>query len=276
MLPWVYEFHWSPFHVTFLLVFFSVFVTVATTLVLALRRTNAAAENGTTPSILWHSQFEDLSKSQRACRHNMTGEIPNRVCSNGFDCAQCAVHQEILRNSAVATVEHRPETILGLSFPTDRFYHRGHTWVRKNADGNFEVGMDEFARRVLGSRNETILPNVGEKLTVNGPAWSVKVGAIGVPVLSPVAGEVVAVGNEKSDWTITVRPTAAAFSLDHLLRGKEVHAWIVREMERLQLSLKDTTVGATLADGGELSPDLPRYFPAKTMNVVFGEIFLDV
>ena len=34
---------------------------------------------------------------------------------------------------------------LGLDYPGDRLYHRGHTWVKLEEDGMVSIGLDAFA-----------------------------------------------------------------------------------------------------------------------------------
>ena len=56
----------------------------------------------------------------------------------------------------------------GLSIPLDRYYHRGHTWVRPEADGTVTFGLDALGQRLVGTPERLELPAVGAGLTVNG------------------------------------------------------------------------------------------------------------
>ena len=62
--------------------------------------------------------------------------------------------------------------------------------------------------------------------------------------------------------------------LRHLLRGSEVKPWVMRELERLQIALSPAGVGTSLADGGELMPEMWKQAPQKDWDGVWGEIFL--
>jgi hypothetical protein len=111
------------------------------------------------------------------------------------------------------------------------------------------------------------MPPPGEQLLVNGTAFHVN----GVRVLSPVEGEVV----ESKPLALRVRP-AAGFRTDHLLRGREVIAWMEKEIERLQLTLSaGAAIGPALADGGVLSADLEREKPDADWDAVRGLMLLE-
>jgi hypothetical protein len=54
------------------------------------------------------------------------------------------------------------------------------------------------------------------------------------------------------------------------LRGHEVRAWYLRELERLQLAM-----GASLADGGVLADDVAAACKPEEWDTLAGEIFLE-
>jgi hypothetical protein len=162
----------------------------------------------------------------------------------------------------------------GLSIPLDRYYHRGHTWVRPEADGTVTFGLDALGQRLVGTPERLELPAVGAGLTVNGIGCRMHVGGNEVRVLAPVEGEVVAAHGGGADWTLSVRPSGA-LDLRHLLAGDEVRGWVLREAERLEQVLGLREVGRALADGGELVEDLSRALPRAQFDAVLGEMFLE-
>nr|MBP6673515.1 hypothetical protein [Bacteroidota bacterium] len=60
-----------------------------------------------------------------------------------------------------------------------------------------------------------------------------------------------------------------------LLRGAEIRPWIMREMERLQISFAAYGVGKTLADGGELLMDFHGQYPKANWDGILGQMFLE-
>src|ERR1017187_7935237 len=62
----------------------------------------------------------------------------------------------------------------------------------------------------------------------------------------------------------------------HLLRGAEVWPWLMREMERLQITLSaEVGAAATLADGGVPVKDIAAAYPEANWDAVCGEMFLE-
>ena len=90
-----------------------------------------------------------------------------------------------------------------------------------------------------------------------------------VRILSPVEGEVVATGGTPDGWYLKIRPAHQEFT--HLLRGKEVRPWLMREMERLQLTLgRERGLAPALADGGVPVDDMPQAHPQADWDGVWG------
>ncbi len=272
MVPWVYEFHWSAFHVTFLLIFLAVFSLIVTTVIVALRRTIDAGRFQKTDAILWHSDFEDLPPSVKVCRHELNGDLKHRTCSNEFDCRSCKVHP-------VLTARQTKTPLLqfeayGFSMPPYRLYHRGHAWVQQENDGTYKVGIDDFGTRIIGKPFSVELPPIGSQLSVNGRGMIIKKPNATVRILSPIDGTVIEHGDAEKGWYLKAKAEDIENVTTHLLKGDEVPAWIMREMERLQFSFATGGIGATLADGGELVPDFHRHFPDADWDGVLGQMFL--
>lgn len=273
MLPWVYEFQWTAFHITFLLVFFTVFVAIASTFAMAMQRTRQAERQEKFDSILWHSDFEDLPPKTRVCRHELAGEVKSRICDNGFDCRSCKVH------AFLTSLRQQPQPVqfetYGFTMPPYRLYHRGHTWVQEEKDGTYKVGIDDFGSRIIGKIKSVELPEIGSHLSVNGKGMLVKREDSEIRILSPIEGEVVEHGDQTQGWFLRVKPHGNENVTTHLLKGSEVPNWIMREMERLQISFATSGVGATLADGGELVPDFYKHYPNADWDSVLGQMFLE-
>jgi hypothetical protein len=273
MFPWSPEFTWDAYHVVFFGALYSVLATVAGTLAFAAWRAWRDAREGRAAAIAWHGAFEEMPRSARPCRHQLTGEAPGRTCENGFDCRHCAAHArlEALRQPGGPA---EPAGAFGFALPPDRLYHRGHTWVRPEADGTLTVGLDDMARRLVGTPERVELPAAGERLQVNGPAGRIRTRGREVRVLAPVDGKVIEVTGEGAGFTLRVDPGASP-DLRHLLSGAEVRAWALRELERLQRALGSSALGAALADGGELVEDVGSALPGDRYDSVLGEMLLE-
>ncbi|MBZ5575441.1 MAG: hypothetical protein LAP40_02645 [Acidobacteriia bacterium] len=274
MFPWNYGFHWSTGNVLFLGAFYTVLVVVATTVASAILRARRAVAAQQTDAIRWRSDFHDLPPRDRVCRHVLTGEFQVRECPNAFDCRQCETHARLVALHPPEAPPESGEELLGMSFPLDRFYHRGHTWARLGPDGAVTIGLDELGRRVLGVPDAVDLPAPGTRLRVNGPAWHIHKRNRDVRVLSPADGEVVeATGGIGGDGYLRVKPVGRGFDFRNLLAPCEVKPWLLREVERLQGALSAEGV-PTLADGGVLLPDLSTAYPQADWDAACDAMFL--
>jgi hypothetical protein len=270
MLPWSSEFVWDAGHLAFFGAFYTVLMAVGIVVALALRRARRSADRA--PLLAWRAAFEELPRHERACRHDLTGELAGRVCDNAFDCRTCATH---------ATVE--PEggpragdvTLAGLRLPLDRYYHRGHAYAKPQDDGTIAVGLDDLAHRLIGEGTVVAAPVAGARLTVNGEALRLRTSGGGVRVLSPVDGVVTRVAGQGADVVVRVDP-GGPLEAAHLLSGSEVGPWILREIERLAGLAGSPQVGTTLADGGELVAEPAGSLAPERLGAVLGEMFLDV
>jgi glycine cleavage system H lipoate-binding protein len=160
-----------------------------------------------------------------------------------------------------------------MTFPRDRLYHRGHTWVHPEPDGTVTIGLDDLGRRLIGAPDRVELPPAGARLQTNGPAWRVYKRNAAVRVLSPVDGVVMESDNTERAGSVRVKPEGQTFDLRHLLLPCEVKPWLLREMERLQLALSAEGVPA-LADGGVPVEDISANYPKADWDAVCGKMFL--
>jgi glycine cleavage system H protein len=286
MLPWVYGFTWQTGNIVFLSIFYSVAAIIFATLGVAAVRTLRDLKSRRLEDLKWHVDFNDLPNFAKACRHVFTGDVGSRVCPNGFDCRKCEFHSELSRDRRARNSSNRtapfssanvrePESrLLGLDIPSDLMYHRGHTWVRDERDGTVTVGLDQFGERIIGEDADPELPAVGTVLSANGTGWSFRSGESRVRILSPVDGEVIALGGKDEGFYLRVK-CGDDRDLRHLLSGDEVRPWILREFERLQTSLCSARTGISLADGGELVRDIRANYPRVDWDGIVGEMFLE-
>jgi len=273
MLPWNYGIHLNIGTVIFLGAFYTVLVIIATTVISAVLRSRRALSGGQTQAVRWNSDFHDLSEQERVCRHVITGELQSRVCPNGFDCRECEVHAGFLEKAAEGNGEPvAGETIFGMSFPADRLYHRGHTWVHQEPNGMLTVGLDDLGKRLLGRPDSLELPEKGAKVEVNGTAWLARKGRTEVRVICPVEGTIVETGGPDDEWYLKVRPSS--LDLKHLLCGCEVRPWLERDMERLKTSLSLACAPALIQDVVP-DTDLTAANPMADWGAVYSVMFLN-
>lgn len=273
MLPGIYDFKWDIGHMIFLGVFYTVLMIVAATMIVALRRAVRSFQAHRAEALRWHADFEDLPASARRCRHELAGEIASRECPNGFDCRRCQEHPKFVmaRTTPLALGEPR---VAGFELPSDRLYHRGHTWVRQEEDGTLTIGLDDLGAHLIGKPDALEMPEIGTILRTNGSGWAARKNGVALRVLSPIDGEVVAVGGPASGWYLKVRPSGDN-DTSHLLTPAEARPWLLREVERLHAAVASDSVGVALADGGVPIDDLSTAIPRERIDDVYGMVFLN-
>ncbi|MGO9273412.1 MAG: glycine cleavage system protein H [Terriglobia bacterium] len=273
MFPGIDGFHWSFGHILFLSLFFAVLLTILLTVVAAVWRTAGDFRTHRAIEWCWRSDFAELPEADRRCRHELAGRVVSRTCNNGFDCRHCNQYSQFAKLQARGVARD-----LGLYYPEDRFYHRGHTWVRPEGDGTLTIGLDELAEHLIGSPDSIQMPEIGSEVEVNGTAWRIKKNGNEIRVRAPIEGTVAGIGGPKEGWYLKLRARLDPndpMTLRHLLREVEVHGWLSRELERLQLQLGPPQTAPSLADGGVLMRGLMDAIPEADWGTVLADTFLE-
>lgn len=273
MFPGIDGFHWTFGHILFLSLFFVVVLTIFTTIASAVFRTRRDFRAHRAIDFCWHSDFAELPLSDRRCRHELAGRVISRTCDNAFDCRRCEKYSQFAVLPATGNLNS-----IGLDYPDDRYYHRGHTWVKAEKDGTVSIGLDPLATHLIGTPESLDVPDIGDEIDMNQIVWRIRKNGNDIQVRAPIEGTVVGIGEEET-WCLKIRPRLDVhdpITLRHLLRGPEVHGWLSRELERLQLQLRPSNTPAALADGGVLLPDLMNAIPEADWARVLSDTFLQV
>ena len=121
--------------------------------------------------------------------------------------------------------------------PDGYSFHQGHSWMKTEPAGSgreelARVGLDDFAQKLVGPVDSVEMPRVGACLAQGDKGWSLVVGSVKIPMLSPVDGEVVEVNPEVlrspailgqdpygKGWLFRVRSPRMAADTRNLLSG---------------------------------------------------------
>jgi len=127
------------------------------------------------------------------------------------------------------------------------FIAPGHAWARIEPGGQVRIGLDDFARKALGSVTAVALPENGKTVRQGEPLFTLKRGQEQVQICAPFGGKV-AHGNEAltshpstlidspydRGWVCQLQPTDLAGELGALRIGKPVVDWYQEEITRLR------------------------------------------
>ncbi|MBZ0199896.1 MAG: response regulator [Ignavibacteriaceae bacterium] len=76
------------------------------------------------------------------------------------------------------------------SIPGGVFIDKNHTWLSINQEGIAKVGIDDFAKKLIGKIDSVEFPNLGMNIKAGQPLFTVKQGNRSVTFNSPVTGKV--------------------------------------------------------------------------------------
>jgi len=155
-----------------------------------------------------------------------------------------------------------PSSVTRFRVPEGLFYHQGHGWLRPEPGSVGVVGLDDFAQKLVGPVDSVELPAVGARLAQGDKGWSLVVGSAKIPMLSPVAGEVVEVNQEvlrspeilREDpygkgWLLKVKTPRIAANTRNVLSGKLARAWMENALDNLH-PVRHESLGPVMQDGG--------------------------
>lgn len=143
--------------------------------------------------------------------------------------------------------------------PEGVLLHPGHTWARALPGGLVEVGLDDFAARLLGPIERLGLPPAGAQVAQGSPAFLAEDGSKRVPLVSPVDGTVAEVNaaaersgawqHEPYAWLVRVKPARLPANEKQLLGGEAGRRWLEQAAASLA-ARASPQLGAVLQDGG--------------------------
>ena len=187
----------------------------------------------------------------------------------------CFAVGRILRLRKTAAAEARSvrepsalfPSLAAQELPGGLFVHGGHTWAKLDSSGAVQVGLDGFARGILGRVDRFELPPDGATLRQGEPAFAALQSGKRIEFVSPVDGVVCAVNERinvdpaarkepyEKGWAFMIRPSNLSQNLKKLRIGAEAAAWLEREARSFTEFLAlhravPVEVGATLPDGG--------------------------
>ena len=103
-------------------------------------------------------------------------------------------------------------------YPDDRVYSREHEWLLRE-DGDFVLGITEYAQSELGDVVFVELPQVGDRFEAHAEIGTVESVKAVSEIYTPVAGEVVEINEKVADspqllnedphgdgWLVRLRP----------------------------------------------------------------------
>lgn len=138
------------------------------------------------------------------------------------------------------------------AIPGGVFIANSHTWVSMNQEGIAKVGMDDFAKKLIGKVESVDLPNLGMNVKAGQPLYTIKQGNRKVIFNAPVSGVVKSINTilkenlEALDITPYERNWFCAIDTDNIDNeikelhiGKSAVSFYQKDIEHFKSVMKD-------------------------------------
>jgi glycine cleavage system H lipoate-binding protein len=188
----------------------------------------------------------------------------------------------VLIAGAINVLRARRERALthvgALTYREGAYYAPNHTWLAPRTSGDFDVGIDDIARKIIPGSSSVELPKPGARFHKGDPIAVVRAGGREVMISAPLDGEVTrvnsAVRNDPAlvrdeaygrGWLFSFAPSDASYL--RFPSGFEAAGWLGREKARLSAFI-ESELGIAAADGGELLAPMPAALGEEGWNKV--------
>ncbi len=160
----------------------------------------------------------------------------------------------------VVTTDRPPAHEFGL--PGGVFISPGHVWANVTVAGMVRLGMDDFARKMIGRIDGIELPAKGATVKKGERLFAVRQGERSAAFLAPISGVVHDLNPElphhlewlvsrpyERGWVCSMRPDHLADELGQMKIGEVAAAWYQTEITRLRQMLGGAHGGEQAASG---------------------------
>ena len=138
------------------------------------------------------------------------------------------------------------------SIPGGVLVSTGHCWVSLAEDGTAKIGLDDFAKKLLGSVDSINFPNVGMNVEAGQALFSVNQSHRRVRFCAPLSGKVVNINEDLSkdcskleemsygdNWICIIEGNDLDAELPQLKIGKSAVAFFQEDIDRFQAFVQE-------------------------------------
>jgi len=158
-------------------------------------------------------------------------------------------HKRLSSTVRVVTTDRPPAHEFGL--PGGVFISPGHVWASVTVPGMVRLGLDDFARKMIGRIDAIELPAKGAMVKKGERLFSIRQGGRVAVLHAPISGRVQELNAElpqhlewlerrpyEQGWVCSMKPEHLSDELGHLNIGEKAAAWYQSEILRLQQMLR--------------------------------------
>jgi len=157
-----------------------------------------------------------------------------------------------ITHAGVTAKSKTPEFLI----PGGVFISEGHCWANINEDGTVKIGIDDFAKKLIGKIDAIEFPNQGKNVSKGQPLFSIKQGTRSITFHSPVSGKVKEINEPvnrdlesfefssyEGNWICEIDAAELDSEIKQLKIGKEAISFYQKDIENLQDLKRKSTVG---------------------------------
>ncbi len=154
-------------------------------------------------------------------------------------------------------ITHLPDskhfTSYEFAIPGGVFISAGHCWVGLDQEGSAKIGIDDFAKKLIGKIDSLELPNLGMNIKAGQPLFTIKQGQKSVTFNAPVSGKITRINTVLNNnlealdlnpydinWLCIVDTDNIDEELKNLNIGKIAVTFYQNELDRFMQLRKDT------------------------------------
>jgi CheY-like chemotaxis protein/glycine cleavage system H lipoate-binding protein len=174
--------------------------------------------------------------------------------------------------------------------PGGVFISDGHCWTSLDPDGKAYVGIDDFAKKIIGTIDFVELPNLGMEINKGKNLFSIKQGTQSIPFNSPISGKVEKINKALlndlerlestpyyKNWFCRIDASHLDEELKDLKIGQNAVDFYNKDIERLQNYIiqfvKSTKDEKEVPANGKLYLGELTHLKTKDLDVIIDEFF---
>lgn len=118
------------------------------------------------------------------------------------------------------------------AIPGGVFISKDHCWAEIDQDGNVKIGLDDFAKKIIGKIDTIDFPNLGMTTKSGQALFSIKQGKRRITFASPISGSVSQINEDLQD------------NIENIELSPYDQNWICKiDADNLDLELRDLKIG---------------------------------
>ena len=163
------------------------------------------------------------------------------------------IHKQLKPRVHITHLSETEKLSVGeFAIPGGVFISEGHTWASVGQDGTVRIGIDDFAKKLIGKIDDISFPNLGMNIQKGQPLFSIKQGKKITHFNSPVSGLVSKLNQDLRDdlhtleyspyeknWFCTVDAEKLDTELAELKIGRNAVTYYQEEIDRFVKQMKE-------------------------------------